>query len=258
MAMVASNGNYLKVPIFSDEEQNRKANMLQLSSIILLIGSTAGIIFSFNYFNFILVFSFMLIGAITSILLLRFGHVHFASWTLLLWLLASLMFVLYFGDGIHDMFILVFPISIMIASMLFDRRNLMAYSLIVFLSMQALIACELTGIIHNTMSSHTTILEMISLGILMLISIALANKSEDIRRNYLKANQSNYNLTEANLKLHHEMKERNKVENELKTKIGELGQYKIATIDRELRMIELKNELAALKAKILGVGTTAD
>ncbi|MBA3045824.1 MAG: hypothetical protein KKH41_00400 [Candidatus Thermoplasmatota archaeon] len=239
----------LTVSAFSAEEQNRKANLLQSSSILLLIGAIAGIIFSINLSNFIFVFGFMLIGAIISMILLYFGHIHFASWTLLLWMLAALMSILYIGDGIHDMFILLFPISIMIASMLFDRRNLIAYSLIVLLSMQAFIVCELTGAINNRMSPDTTILDMISVGILMLISITLANKSESIRRSFLKANQSNISLTDMNIKLQYEMKERNKIENDIKAKINELEQYKKATVDRELKMIELKERIKLLEHK---------
>jgi hypothetical protein len=261
MAMVASNGNYLKAPVFSDEEQNRKANMLQLSSISLLFGSIVGIMIFIisNSFNLILVFSFMLIGAFISLLLLRFGHLFFASWTMLICLLVSLMLVMYIANGIHDTITLLFPISIVIASMLFERRNLIAYSLIAYLSLQVFGVCELAGIINNPMSQFTTLEDVISVGILMFIPIVLTYKmSESLRHSFHKVNQSNDSLTESNLKLQYGMKERSKLENELKTKVSELERFKIATIDRELRMIELKNELAALKAKILGVGAIAD
>jgi uncharacterized membrane protein YjfL (UPF0719 family) len=189
----------------------------------------------------------MAIGALISLLLLRFGYIHFASWILLMCLLASLILVLYVADGIHDMMILLFPISIMIASMLFDRHNLIAYSIIVFLSMQGFILGELNGLIHNSMSDHTSLLDMISVGILMFISTLLAYKmSENLKRSFLKANQNNIFLTENNIKLHNEMKERNLVENALKTKVSELEQYKKATVDRELKMIELKEKIIQL------------
>ena len=46
------------------------------------------------------------------------------------------------------------------------------------------------------------------------------------------------------------MSERNKVEIELKDKIEELKIFKKITIDRELKMIELKNELDKLCKKL--------
>ncbi len=224
----------MNISAFSDEEENRKATMLRISSITIFLGAIAGLLIFIiqNDINMILAFSFMLIGAIISLLLLRFGHIKSASWTVLLWLLASLMLVLYLADGIHDMIILLFPISIMIASMLFEKRDLIAYSLIVFLSIQIFAICELTGIINNRMSHFTTILDVISVGILMFTSIVLAYKmSESNKRSFLRANQNNISLTKINQKLQVEEEERNKAENQLKTKLNDLEKSERAALN---------------------------
>ena len=90
---------FLKTPSFADEEQNRKANLLQFTLLTMFFGSIAGIILFLalgeSYMN--LVFCYMLAGTIVSFLVLRFSRLRFASWTLLLWLLISLILVLASG-----------------------------------------------------------------------------------------------------------------------------------------------------------------
>ena len=243
----------LKIPTFSDEERNRKANMLQFSSIILFLGSIAGLILiaASGDFYLILTFSFMLIGALTSIILLRFGHILLASWILLLCLLTSLIFIMYLADGIHDMIILLFPISILIASMLLDRRVLIAYSLIVFLSINTYVLCELTGIISNRMSQFTSFLDLISVGIIMSISIALSYKmSDNITRSFLKSNQNNHSLAESNIKLQHEMNERNKIDTELKIKVIDLELSERASLNIMEDLNETVDTLRYMEKKL--------
>lgn len=237
----------LTVSVFSDEEQNRKSNMLQLSSAILLLGAIGGIIIFITSGDFylILAFSFMLIGALASMILLRFGHMLFASWILLLSMLASLIFVIYLADGIHDMIILLFPISILIASMLLDKRGLIAYSLAVFLSMHIFIICEMTGIISNRMSQFTSFLDLISVGIIMTISILLSYMmSNVIARGFSKVNHINELLRS-------ELAERQKMEIEIQTKVDELERYKKTIINRELKMVELKEKINMFEQKVM-------
>jgi len=243
----------LKMSVFPDEERNRKANMLHLSSIILFFGSIAGLILitaSGDYY-LILTFSIMLMGALTSIILLRFGHILLASWLLLLCMLTSLIFIMYLADGIHDMVILLFPISILIASMLLDRRGLIAYSLFVFLFIHTFVICELTGIISNRMSQFTSFLDLISVGILMSISIALSYMmSDNITRSFLKANQNNHSLAESNIKLQHEMNERNKIETELKIKVIDLERSERASLNMMEDLNETVNTLKTTERKL--------
>lgn len=251
--MIASNGNFMKAPIFSDDEQNRKAYLLRLSSTVLFLsGITGCIIFIVDgSFDMVLVFNFMLIGAILSVLLLRFGHMLSASWTLLLWILVSLMLVMYIADGIHDTMTLLIPILIMVASMLFERRNLIAYFTIVLLSIQAFIICELTGMINNPMSQFTSFLDMISVGILMFISIVLTYKmSESIRCSFLEINKTKNSLTKINQKLQNEMKERNKIDEVLKSKVNDLEMSDKAALNIMEDLNETVNTLRSIEKKL--------
>lgn len=248
------------MPAFQNDEQNRKANVLLLSSIIIFLGAIGGLlIFIVRYdFNLILIFIFMLIGAAASISLLNQGHANLASWIFLLWLLATIFMVLYTADGIHDMMILLLPITVTMASMLFGKRGMTAYSLIVFISIETFIICEMNGTITNRMSHFTSALDLISVGILMFISIVLTYKmSVNMKHSFLMASQSNNSLAESNLKLKYEMKERIIIENALKTKVSELEQYKKMTVDRELKMMELKKEINRLNLGKGGVNETS-
>ena len=248
-----ANEKDLKIPTFSDEERKRKFNMLQLSSIILFMGAIAGLIIFIARDDFYLIFafSFMLMGALTSIILLRFGHILLASWILLLCLLTTLIFIMYIADGIHDMIILIFPISILIASMLFDRRGLIGYSLIVFFSINTYVICELTGIISNRMSHFTSSLDLISVGIIMSISIALSYKmSDNITRSFLRVKQNAQSLSESNIKLQHEMNEREKIELEIKTKVDELERSERASLNIMEDLNETVNTLKIVERKL--------
>ncbi len=226
MIMLNSIRKILIKPAFADEEQNRKANLLLFSLLAMFFGSIVGLVLFliFEDFYLNLVFSYMLVGNIISFLLLRSSHLRSASLIMLIWLLTSFMLILTYADGIHDMVLFLFPVAIMIASMLLDRRDFFMYSSIVFLSIQGLIICELTGMINNKMSHFTTILDFFSVGIIIIITVALTyTLSKSIRRSFAEADQSKCSLMEGNRKLHNEVIERKQAEERLAESEGRLS-----------------------------------
>ncbi|MCJ7736870.1 MAG: PAS domain S-box protein [Anaerolineae bacterium] len=195
--MFDSIGEYLKSHVFADEEQNIKVRLLQISLLTLFFGSIVGVIIGLfvAYGSLSLMFSSMVIGTLISYSFLRAGKLRSASLFILVYLLVPLMVYLGVEEGIQDSIASIFPILILIASMLLDKRDYAIYALVVFLSTQGLILCELTGIISNELSHFITPVDMFAWGALTFVLIALGHMfSDSLRRSLAEVNQSNRSL----------------------------------------------------------------
>ena len=210
---------HLKPPIFHDEEQNRIANLLQISLLTLIIGTVIGLFncLLFSYFETGLALTIGLVGVIGSFLLLRYHHLTAASWTMLLTLIITLMLLILIGEGSHDIAILLFPVVIMVAGLLLDKRPLVVFTMIVILSLQGIILGEATGIIVNKMSEFTLIADMVAVTAILFISaMTTFLLSDSIRRAFRGVYQNEQTLREGNRKLHNEIHERSRIEASLR------------------------------------------
>ena len=222
----------MKMQSFSDENDTRKANILQFTSTYMLLGSILATIISLDDIKLVLTFSVMILGALLSLIILHYGHIRLSSWTMLLSLLISTIIVLLIAEGVHDILMLLFPISIMAAIMMLDKYDFIVYSVIIFLSIQILFIFELLKITINPMSQYTTINDIISVGLLMFISILLAYKiGEAIRNSFTKINLSHHSLEESNSKIQNEMEERENMEIMLNIKVKDLEKSELAALN---------------------------
>ncbi len=235
----------LKGPAFADDERNNKVYLLRISLLTVFTGSIVGLIIGLltSHWSLSLMFGVMITGTVISFFLLKTGKLRFASLTMLLCLLAPLLLYLSITDGIHDSISSIFPILILISSMLLEKRDYIAYASILFLSMQGLILCEFTGIISNKMSHFISPIDIIAWGGLTIVLIGLGNKfSDSIRRSLNRVNQSNHSLQ-------NEIKQRKQAEDALREYSEQLEAI-VAERTRELQDAQEKllrqERLAAL------------
>jgi two-component system cell cycle sensor histidine kinase/response regulator CckA len=213
--MFAIARSWLTPPTLEDEEKRRIASLLHLMSLTLLAVSatTAVIALVFSHTRSALTLIIGSAGPIGALWLTRHARLKAASLLLLLVFLGVLTILLYNSDGFHDVAVLAYPVVIVMAAMLLNRRAFVLYALLTTLSLQIIIYGELSGYIVNELSAFTSPADMVYVVVIMLITAVSAHQlSNNITQSFAKARASQQALTKGNLELQREIAERKRVE----------------------------------------------
>lgn len=123
--------NLVKLPRFTNEEQNRTAGILYFILFTTLIGLMIMMTFRIvtKQYRTLPSLGAMMFIAILSLMFLRRGRLKLSS-SLFLWIVLILLEQLMWGYyGIHDMAILAFPAVIVIAALTLDKKYFILFSL---------------------------------------------------------------------------------------------------------------------------------
>jgi PAS domain S-box-containing protein len=134
-------------PAFADEEQNRVARTLFTIQLMLLIAAGLALV--------IAVFSreaYIVVGLLTgsfaigvTLWLNHQGHTRSGSYSLILILLGLGTFLLLAGQGVHGIAITLYPITIIAASLLLERRAFLIASALLLISLGVSVYAEIRG-----------------------------------------------------------------------------------------------------------------
>ena len=217
-------------PVFRDPEQTRIASLIYLISLTLLAASILAAISS-QLFGYYRPASALIIGAggVLGVLgLTRRGHLRYASLLLLLMFLGVLNYLLYVGDGIHDIAAIAYPAIIIIAGLLLDKRTYAIYTLLAILSLQGIVFCEMEGFVTNKFGGLTSYADAVYASVILLVTTISARLlSDNITGNIARARSSQHALAENNRELQREIAERERAEQErerLLTRVQEQAQ----------------------------------
>ena len=102
-----------------------------------------------------------------SILFSRRGQVQFASLVLLITFLLLITWLLWIGHGIHDIAVIAYPVVLIIASLVLDRRSYLVITGLAILSSVIIILGELTSLNVTSASSLTDFSDLIIVPVIL-------------------------------------------------------------------------------------------
>ncbi len=156
--MLSKFWQWLKPPVYEQEEKNREAIWLQ--AVLLFIALTTLIIAAITLFFpqtsaswRIALISFSV--AVVSIWFNRRGNFAAATLLILLWLLGDATYTLYIGNGIHDTALLFFSAIVTLGGLLLRRRAYFILVMLAILAISWIIHAEVNGWIVSPLSSKT-------------------------------------------------------------------------------------------------------
>jgi PAS domain S-box-containing protein len=203
--------NFLSVPHFEDEEKNRIARILYVIVVILFIASlvvgTVEIIAGTRTTAPVLLVGDVLL--ITVLWLTQKGKLQPASMFLLIILICLTTVLLSIGQGVHDIGITLYPIMIIIAALLLDKRRFIVVVALILLSLAYIVFGEINGLIVQEVAAITTRpIDFIIVGtLLVLAAYAIWMLADDLHQSLNRARENENKLVQSNLELENRARE---------------------------------------------------
>lgn len=130
------------------------------------------------------------------------GKVRASAFTALLSLLVFLTYMLFIGEGIHDLLIVIYPAILIIASLLVNRRVFYGVIGLTILSVGFVVWGDLNGLTRATYPELTGIDDFIYLGLILLFTGAVVwLLADDLNRNLSQALANERALEQINRQL---------------------------------------------------------
>lgn len=134
------------LPHFDDPEKNLQARSLSTLFLAILVSSLIILpIMMFIFTNFTVVYiiigmNLWLFGAFR---LARRGHIDWAATLVVISLLGIVTYILYLESGIHDIASVIYPVLLLIASLLLNRRSFTVMTLLTIICTGVLVFGEM-------------------------------------------------------------------------------------------------------------------
>jgi PAS domain S-box-containing protein len=203
--------NFLSVPHFEDEEKNRIARVLYVIVVILFIASlvvgTVEVIAGTRTTAPVLFIGDVLLIAV--LWLTKKEKLQTASMFLLIILICLTTVLLSIGQGVHDIGITLYPIEIIIAALLLDKRRFIVVVALILLSLAYIVFGEINGLIVQEVAAITTRpVDFIIVGtLLVLAAYAIWMLADDLHQSLNRARENENKLAQSNLELENSARE---------------------------------------------------
>lgn len=210
----------LTPPTFSDPEQTRIARVLHNILVTVFVAVVLVVIMSLITERLITVstLSLYLLATVGSFILSRYGYLRLASLIIVLGFLALLTYLLWQGNGIHDVAIAIYPIIVVVAGLLMDGRTLAGVTVLVIFSLISVVVGELVGVIATESDTFTPAYDLLVMIILLAITaVSMRFLNKDLAQIIAQLGQNEQALAQANHELRHEIAERKQAEESRKT-----------------------------------------
>lgn len=147
---------YLSPPIFQDEEQTRRAKIVHVIHLGLILASLAGILGELTREQYGLeTTATLLIAIVLTIIpyqLNRRGHSNSAGFILLTIMLAAVTALLLIGNGIHDIAITALPVLLIISALMLNRWGVYIFTIFVIFVTGFVVFAELNKLTWTTIA----------------------------------------------------------------------------------------------------------
>ncbi len=205
--MLASVWRRIGPPSFADEDQNRVARalfVLQLSLIAAALIVAGVTLLADDVRTGISLLVGCGLIAIT-IGLNRRGHTRSASLMVVLVMLALATFLLLQGQGVHDIAVTLYPVIIIIASLLLTRRAFLVMMAVMLVSVGAVILAEMSGWLHPVVPPLATGVDFVILSIILILAaITVRYLADSLISNLQRAQRNERALEISHAQLQHE------------------------------------------------------
>ena len=133
---------------FGDPEKNLSAQYIQVISILIVIAATIiSIVYAIDgYFNYVYLISLEIVVYTAVIALIRFKKLQIASSLFLIAALVLLAIGILTGGGIHASSSVMYPVILVFASLLLQRKNYILYIFLCVVSIGFIIYAEYQGL----------------------------------------------------------------------------------------------------------------
>ncbi|MBN2547587.1 MAG: PAS domain S-box protein [Anaerolineales bacterium] len=200
----------LKPPAFLDEERDRLARILTVILITLLFASL--VVAVITYISGNMSSAYALLGgglvAVFSLWLTRRGMVRLASFLVLLMFLIMTTFVLFNGNGIHDISIIAYPVVILLGSLLVRQRSFFILTGLCILSAGMVVFGEINGWLVTPFSQATEYSDIVSIAVVMgIMAVSAYLLSDSLYTSLERARLNERALAETNRQLEQQAEE---------------------------------------------------
>ncbi len=195
---------FLHPPIFPDEDQNRVARTLYTILLIFLVAAALVIVAGLLARDGNTVTALAVGGsAVLGILrLAQQRRIQLAGFLVLLVLLIMMVFLQGVGRGIHDISIMIYPVVIIVASLLLSRRAFSVITLLTILTAWGIIVAEVNGLIFNELTRFTNYYDLVTTSIILAITaVSVRLLSDNLLHSIAQARQNASALAESNQQL---------------------------------------------------------
>ena len=195
----------LRPPHFKEEEEKRLARVVHVLCLMIFLGFLLAAARNAmgREWKTLLVLASGATGVVLSFLLCRAWQLVWATRILVFTVLATAtVLVCIAGQGIHDVMIMMYPSSLVVASQILPKRSFFAYAAVLILSVAGVVTAELTGLVVNRWSGATQWKDLTDISIILLItSVAVEVLTESLRKSLFRAQRSEETLRSGNVEL---------------------------------------------------------
>jgi len=202
---------FLRPPEFNDEDDKRVAQIIHVLCLMILLGLALTLIHSLidREWSAMIVIGGGMALVFCTYLLCQFGNLIWAARLLTFSVLAtSTVLVCTAGRGIHDVVIMVYPSSLVVASQILTRRSFIVYTAVLILSILGVSIAEINHflVIHwSVMSRWTDLVDI--LVILIITAVAVEMLTESLKEHVFRFQRNAEALGAANLELERNAKQ---------------------------------------------------
>jgi signal transduction histidine kinase len=191
-------------PHLASEEETRQAGILY---VILWVLLTAALISAF--FGYLLDFTItattLCIGSLAILLslwLVRRGYLNLAGLITLASLLVAMTYLAFVGQGIFDRALLVFPIIIIIASLVLTQSLFVLVTLLCVAAAGLLVWAELNGRMVTSFSERVSLFDFVAVAFILVVTAVFTRLTANrLQQSLARARENERALAEINQQL---------------------------------------------------------
>lgn len=187
-------------PTSQDEETWRRARLLLAIQACLLCGIALAAVFLF--LDGQVTATLILLGTglliLLSIGMLRFGWLTQATWVVIMTMVSGVQFLVFVGNGVHDIAMLIYPLIIIIASLLLASRGFILVVSLIVLSVAWTVHAEVQGFLRTPYSAITNYTDLFQMTLILSISgLAVYLLADNLLKNLRNLRQSQAALAQS-------------------------------------------------------------
>jgi|GEM_PF-2571016 len=196
----------LAPPVFKDEEQTRQARIVHLVTYGLMASVLMLISLHVVSGASLLVVMSLAVEAVVVLIAILLNHRGEQNKALMLMLFSlsglAVLMLLTSVNGFHDPVLLVLPCTLVVASLLFNRKFLLLYTSSLVALVAVIVLAEMSGVLASPLSVYTSLQDFFDVAtIIVMTSMIVGLLTSDMRKSIARARNNEQALAITNAEL---------------------------------------------------------